>query len=158
MVTIDCRKSATGKYTILLIHLIQTLLSTTGNQIFCFSLQAIFVLFAFLSAFQSFCQAKYDVLWFLFKGGLNQFVKFSFHVTCLVSSTYCSYCLCREWDAMKKMTDAMISYQTTWASATKNPAICVVLATITALLASLRSLLIINIKDFSVENAMLESS
>ncbi len=121
-------------------------------------MQVIFILFTLLSAFQSFCQAKYDILWFLFEGGLNQFVKFSFNVMSLLTSAYCSYSLCREWEAVKKMNNVISSYENKLVTSTKRPAFCLVVAAITLFLSVCMSLLISDIRDFTITTAILESS
>ncbi len=118
----------------------------------------VFVLLVSLSAFQPFCQAKYNMLWFLFKGGFNRFVRFSFHITCVATSVFGAFTLCHKWKSVEKMVCLMRSYENTWANLTKNASFCVPLAVFTVTVALLKSLLIVDLDDFSVEDAMLESS
>ncbi len=111
-----------------------------------------------MSAFHSFCDGKYSLLWFLAGGGLNQLVSFAFDLINLVSCVYGAYILCRKRDEVKNMVQAMNVYEINWEGKCANPAFSFVLCTVTVALATIRAIFVVDFDEISAENIILLSS
>lgn len=101
-----------------------------------------FWMIAVLSVSKSFCDAKFELMWFLFKGGLNRFVKLAFNLTCMVTSVYGTSVLSCKGNALNKMVENITTYEKNWTAKTNRTVFSAVLVGITATLAALKSLLV----------------
>ncbi len=97
-------------------------------------------------------------MWFLFEGGLNRFVKFAFNLTCMVTSVYGTSILCSKGNFMKKMVENITKYEQNWTAKTQKTIFSVVLVSVTAFSAALKSLLVLDVGEYSGENLILYGS
>lgn len=118
----------------------------------------LFWLTIILSTLQSFCDAKYALLWFLFGGGVRRFVRVAFSLVSMAASLCAANILFWKRNYLTSMAHIIKLYELHWETGKAITYFPITLALTTTFLAILRSFLHAKLEDLTTEKVVLQSS